>query len=319
MNCKSVKFNLSTREIKELNFDTKLDFSDPEVIYWVHLDSFNNEKIESYIKKLGLPNNVIKDLSELETLPIEKHDEDSLIIVVEYWECNSDKEPEKLLIYLTEKYCLTISEADIPALTSFNNTYKKEFRFAQTPGFILFLLLDNLIDDYASMLTKLDNFSEDIDLSIQKNFSKELNYKILDFKRTLLVLKRVVASIRDILMRISGRRISVISESCRLSLVDIYTHSQALVIELEALRELVSNSLDAYNTALTFKLNETMKVLTIFSAIILPMSFIASVYGMNFHIMPELEWKYGYLFALGLMAVIAFFLTIYFKKKGWIE
>jgi magnesium transporter len=320
MDCRTISFNLITREIKELEIKSELD-PNPDLIYWIHLNSFNIEKIESYISNLTLAGELKKDLENIDSLPIERHDETSLSLVVQYCEPNIENvnqlEPARLLIFLTEKYCLTIAEEEIPALDNFAATYKREFRFAKTSGFMLFLILDNLVDDYAEMVAKLDNISEEIDLSIQKNFNKELNYIILDFKRTLVIFKRVVASTRDILMRISGRRIIVISESCRSSLVDIYNHSQAVVVELDMLRELAANSLDAYNTALSQKMNETVKVLTIFSSIILPMSLVAGIYGMNFKHMPELEWRYGYEFAILFMGFCALGLLYFFKKKEW--
>jgi magnesium transporter len=321
MECQIISFNLNSREIQQLPFPSELEYDNADLIYWIHLNSFDLPKIEPFIKNLSLYSELKKDLEGIDSLPIERHDETSLSIVVRYCEPTLENvnqlEPSRLFIFLTEKYCLTIAEEDIPAIYEFSLSYRSEFRFAKTPGFILFLILDNLVDDYAAVVSKLENISEEIDLSIQKEFTKELNYTLLDFKRGLVVLKRVVASTRDILMRISGRKIIVISESCRLSLVDIYLHSQAVVGELDVLRELAANSLDAYNTALAQKMNEVMKVLTIFSSIILPMSFIASVYGMNFEHMPELKWEYGYLFAIGIMAFFAVILLAYFKKREW--
>ena len=98
---------------------------------------------------------------------------------------------------------------------------------------------------------------------------------------------------------------AVITDAGRDSLVQVYGHAQMLVSSLDSLRDMVSSSQDALITLNSEKLNETMKVLTLFASILLPMTVIAGIYGMNFQNMPKLLWEYGYFIALGSMAAAA--------------
>ena len=318
----AVSFDLKSRAIEEHPLDSyHPDLSQPDRIAWVHLNSPSGESFQSMADKLEIPEELVRELRSPETMPDVIETEKSLTVSAPYWEPpregEEEAEPSRIVLHLTDRYCLTLADSPLPALERFASTYQREFRFAQTPGFILFLILDNLIDDLTRTLRKMEERSEKIDDRIQMSFSEGLNREILSFKRHIITLKTCVASLRDTLMRISGRRILVISEACRLSLSEAYSHAQGLMNQIEALRELAHNSLEAYNTALAQRMNRTMKILTVFASFILPMSLIAGIYGMNFQGMPELGWRHGYLFALGLMAACSSALLILFKKKGW--
>jgi len=122
---------------------------------------------------------------------------------------------------------------------------------------------------------------------------------------------------REILMRISGRSIAVISDACRTSLYNLSNHSHMVVHEADSIRDMLNSLLDEIENMLMQKLNETMRVLTAFAAIFLPLTLITGIYGMNFRWIPELNWTYGYFWALGLLVVCAGSLLFLFKKKKW--
>ena len=117
---------------------------------------------------------------------------------------------------------------------------------------------------------------------------------------------------------------NLIADETRIYLRDCYDHTIQLIDLLETYRELASGLTDIYLSSLSNRLNEIMKVLTIFSAIFIPLTFIAGIYGMNFNPerspwnMPELNWKWGYPFSLGLMLAVTIGMLIYFRKKGWL-
>ena len=98
---------------------------------------------------------------------------------------------------------------------------------------------------------------------------------------------------------------------------DIYDHLVRIQDLSETIRDIVTGALDIYLNSTSLRLNNIMKALTIVSTIFLPMSFVAGVYGMNFHFMPELSWPYGYLFAWVIFILIFVGLVVFFKKRGW--
>jgi magnesium transporter len=99
---------------------------------------------------------------------------------------------------------------------------------------------------------------------------------------------------------------------------NIYDHTIQIIETLESLRDLTSGMMDLYLSAVSLKMNEIMKVLTIFSAIFIPLTFFAGVYGMNFKYLPELEWKYGYYFFWGIMITLTLFMLAFFRRRKWL-
>jgi len=110
---------------------------------------------------------------------------------------------------------------------------------------------------------------------------------------------------------------ALVDQTTVIYLRDVYEHTIQVIDTIETSRDMISGMLDMYLSSLSNRMNEVMKVLTIFAAIFIPLTFIAGIYGMNFKYMPELEWHWGYFSVLGFMAVVAGVLIIFFKKKKW--
>src|SRR5678810_332627 len=140
----------------------------------------------------------------------------------------------------------------------------------------------------------------------------------MDLKRSVLRLRRISGKQMDILHRMSRGEFSLIPEEMRPFYRDVYDHLVRVVDLAESYRDLISGSLEAYLSVVSNRLNEIMKVLTIFSAIMLPLTFIAGVYGMNFDNMPELHSRYGYFGTLLIMGVVAVGMLIFFWRRGWL-
>ena len=109
----------------------------------------------------------------------------------------------------------------------------------------------------------------------------------------------------------------LITAETRVFLRDAYDHAVQALELVESLRETATSVMEIYLSAQNQRLNEVMKVLTVISTLFIPLTFIASIYGMNFQFMPELHWRYGYLWALGLMVATAAGLVMFFKRRGW--
>src|SRR5918996_2978364 len=187
-------------------------------------------------------------------------------------------------------------------------------------SFLLHQILDQVVDYYSPVL---DDFDERIDRVEQDIFLlKQPNNKILseimELKRSVLRLRRISVKQMDILLRMSRGEFPLISDEMRPFYRDVYDHLVRVVDLSESYRDLISGSLEAYLSVISNRMNEIMKVLTIFSAIMLPLTFIAGVYGMNFDNMPELHTPYGYYGTLALMFVVAIGMLIFFWKRGWI-
>jgi magnesium transporter len=189
------------------------------------------------------------------------------------------------------------------------------------PAFLLHQILDRIVDYYSPVLDDFDDRIDRLESEIfaAKQPSNEILSQIMDLKRSVLRLRRISVKQMDVVLRLSrGEFSDLIPEEMRPFYRDIHDHLVRVTDLAESYRDLISGSLEAYLSVVSNRMNEIMKVLTIFSAIMLPLTFIAGVYGMNFDNMPELHSRYGYFATLAIMITVAIGMLIFFWKRGWL-
>lgn len=186
--------------------------------------------------------------------------------------------------------------------------------------FLLHQILDQVVDFYSPVLDDFDNRIDKLedDIFTLERPNKEILSEIMDLKRSVLRLRRISGKQMDILHRMSRGEFLLISDEMRPFYRDVCDHLVRVVDLAENYRDLISGSLEAYLSVVSNRLNEIMKVLTIFSAVMLPLTFIAGIYGMNFEHMPELHSRYGYYAAWALMIMVAVGMLLFFRRRGWI-
>ncbi|HEY6085291.1 MAG TPA: CorA family divalent cation transporter, partial [Nitrospira sp.] len=133
-----------------------------------------------------------------------------------------------------------------------------------------------------------------------------------------LLLRRAVWPLRDVMNALSRSDCPFLQHTTKIFFRDVYDHVVQIVDTIETLREMVSGSLDIYLSSVSYRLNAVMRVLTVITTIFMPLSFIASIYGMNFENMPELHAPWGYPVVLGVMAIVGLGMLALFRKKGWL-
>jgi magnesium transporter len=188
------------------------------------------------------------------------------------------------------------------------------------PAFLLHQILDQIVDFYSPVLDDFDGRINELEETIfnLRRPNNEILAQIMELKRSVLRLRRISNKQMDILHRMSRGEFALIPEDMRPFYRDIYDHIVRVTDLAESYRDLISGSLEAYLSVVSNRMNEIMKVLTIFSAVMLPLTFIAGVYGMNFENMPELHSRYGYYGALIVMGVVAVGMLIFFWRRGWL-
>jgi len=180
-------------------------------------------------------------------------------------------------------------------------------------------MLDKVVDHYFPELEKLEDRIEEVEAELfDPSPSREVLHKILDLKRDLMHLKRIVYPQREVFNRLSRDEIAFIRPSTRLYFRDTYDGLFRMTDIADSYRDLLTGLLDIYMSSVSNSLNETMKILTLISTICIPMTVVAGIYGMNFRFMPELNWRYGYFFSIGLMLAIGLGMFLFFKRKKWI-
>ena len=188
------------------------------------------------------------------------------------------------------------------------------------PAFLAHQILDRVVDYYSPVLDDFDDRIDRLEAEIftAKQPNNQILSDIMDLKRSVLRLRRISVKQMDVVLRMSRGEFHLIPEEMRPFSRDIHDHLVRVVDLAENYRDLITGSLEAYLSVVSNRLNEIMKVLTIFSAIMLPLTFIAGVYGMNFDNMPELHSRYGYYATWGLMIVVALIMLFFFWRRGWI-
>lgn len=186
--------------------------------------------------------------------------------------------------------------------------------------FLLHHIIDNIVDEYLPVMDDFDDRINDLEDNIfsLRRPNNEILEEILGLKRSLLRVKRISSKQLEVLYRMSHGQFKLISGPVLPFFRDIFDHLVRVTDLAESYRDLISGSLEAYLSVVSNRLNEIMKVLTIFSAIMLPLTFIAGVYGMNFDNMPELHSRFGYYAIWALMIVVAVGMLYFFWRRGWI-
>ena len=187
-------------------------------------------------------------------------------------------------------------------------------------AFLLYQILDQIVDYYSPVL---DDFDDRIDTLEDNIFSlgrpnKLILEEIMNLKRGVLRLRRISAKQKEVILRMSRGEFALIDQQTLPFFRDIHDHIGRVTDLSESYRDLISGALEAYLSVVSNRMNEIMKVLTIFSAIMLPLTFLAGVYGMNFEYMPELHSRYGYYTVWGIMIVVAVGMLSLFWRRGWI-
>jgi magnesium transporter len=189
-------------------------------------------------------------------------------------------------------------------------------------------VLDRAVDRYLPVISQLDTEIEQLELDVLAQAGtpngKRVLSRILSFKRTLQELRRMSIHQREILLRLSRGDFGEIPADAIPFYRDVYDHFLRINDVTESYRDLISSLLDAYLSVQSNRMNEVMKTLTLISTVMLPLTFIAGIYGMNFDPktsplnMPELKWFFGYPLALLLMGAVAGTILLWFRRKGWI-
>ena len=187
----------------------------------------------------------------------------------------------------------------------------------QGADYLAYSILDTIVDQYFTFQDALDDYVEVIEDELLFNPTETTLSSIQNLRREIIFVRRSISPVREILATMIRCESPLIEEKTHIYLDDVYDHSIRVLEAMESYRDLVSGMIDIYLSSISNKMNEVMKVLTVFASIFIPLTFVAGVYGMNFEHMPELklEWAYPSLWVFFIFQIVA--LLIYFKKKKW--
>lgn len=186
------------------------------------------------------------------------------------------------------------------------------------PDYLTYALLDSIVDNYIYLIENLGEKIDDLELQVLEDPDENVLQMINTFKRELHFILKVVRPVNDLMNNVLRAETSYIQKQKVLpyyrDLSGLVTHT---IESVEAYRTVLNDYIQIYHSGVSYKMNDIMKVLTIFSAIFIPLSFFAGVYGTNFTHFPELGFRYAYPLFWGAVVLIAGGMLFYFKRKGW--
>ena len=185
-------------------------------------------------------------------------------------------------------------------------------------SFLAYALLDAIVDHCFPILEHYGDALEDMEDIVAGHPTTELLQRLHAIKRELVMLRRVIWPTRELVDALHRDEHGGLSKIAQIYMRDVYDHSVQIIDIIETYREMASGLTELYMSAISNRMNEIMKVLTIMASLFIPVTFIAGVYGMNFEHIPELKWRYAYFGFWTVCAVITGGLLLYFRRKGWI-
>lgn len=311
-------FNRKTNILKELKKNITRAPKKEEGL-WIDI----HEKKEDFLAIKDIfklhPLTVDDCLKKETRLKIEVFDHYVLIIIYGVVIAKTEVRIQEVDFILGENFIITNHLNNIEAITQLQNDKKTMQRLLNKgPEFILQYIMDRLIESYFPAIEKID---EEIDLLEAKIFKKadpSTLVRLFKFKQHTMNLKRHTSNHREIISSLAKRTTPFISPRAEVYFRDLYDKVIRVSDFIDIQREIVSNIVETQTIVASNRMNEIIKVLTAIATIAMPLTVVSSIYGMNFRHMPELGWKWGYLFAWGIMLLSAAAMWVYFKRKAWV-
>jgi len=227
---------------------------------------------------------------------------------------------EQVSVVISEHVLITHHVKPIKAIRTVENmcvVNRKVMR--RGPDYLAHLILDEIVDEYIPMTAAVEDRLSELEKTVFRSPTTTTLQRILEIKRTVHEVRRSAVYQREMVNRLARGEFDLISEEEGMYYRNVYDHLVRVADQLESNRDSVLAIMDVYFSISNSRLNQVMKILTVFSSIFLPLTFVCSVYGMNFKFMPELDWQYGYLYVWLLLLVITFFMWLFIRRRGWLE
>lgn len=314
------------RAIRQVNVTP--DFLIPHLgsntVSWIDLQGLGSEAI---LKQVGdifcLHPLLLEDIVNVPQRAKVDDYQEQLLLLAHMVRLKPDKhgfETEQVSFILGKKYLLSVQEEELEdCFDPVRNRIRTNQGKIRQAGadYLLYMLLDVLIDGYFPVLENYEDRIEELEDAILLNPSENLMEELYNVRRELLGLKRLLWPMQNVLNIIIRGDYKLINPEVQIYFRDCYDHVIQLMDILETYRELTASLMELYLNSINNKMNEIMKLLTAVSTIFIPLTFIAGVYGMNFQFMPELKERWAYFVCLGIMATIAVSLVYFFWRRGW--
>jgi magnesium transporter len=295
--------------------------AEPGVMVWVDLEGPTPETIEMLGREFGFHELALEDSIHRHQRPkIEQYGSYFFLVAYGMTLQGSELVEHEMSVFVGRNYLVTVRKEPVFDLSSVIERWGAHSELAREGGgYLLYILLDEIVDGYFDALDAFEDRTEEAEERVLSDTAgPQAQTEIFGLKKELLRFRRTAAPLREVLDVMQRRLIDVVTPPLEPYYRDVYDHVLRATDFIDSIRDILSTALDAHLAVVSNRLNEVMKRLTSWAAIILVPTLIAGIYGMNFLHMPELRWRYGYAFALGTMLVATLWLYRALKKRDWL-
>jgi len=297
-------------------------FKDKPTVTWINIDGIHQvEIIEKLGSHFGLHPLLLEDILNTEQRPKMEDFGDYIFVVLKMLYHNeAEIEAEQVSLIFGSNFVISLQEREGDVFDPIRERIRKGKGRIRKAGadYLAYALLDAIVDNCFLILETLGERIEDTEQQLAANPVPETLQLIRKLKKGMIFLRKAIWPLREVVSGLERCESVLIHESTGAYLRDVYDHTIQVIDTVESYRDMVSGMLDIYLSSISNKMNEVMKVLTIFAAIFIPLTFVAGIYGMNFRFMPELGWQWGYPMILIVMGSIAAGMLNYFRRKRWL-
>jgi magnesium transporter len=318
-------FRYSTTSCKELHVEQVDQLSSPadESVIWINVGGVHKvEMVETLGKQFSLHPLLLEDVTNTDQRPKLDDYEAYIFLVMKMLSLTDRKDiaVEQVSFVLGKNYVISFQENGTDVFQPVRERLRGgKGRLRQSGAdYLLYALVDAIVDQYFAVLELSGEQIEAVQQAVVDDPKPETLNEIHALKRQLLFVRRAVWPLRDVMTNLSRSDCPFLQHPTKVFFRDVYDHVVQIVDTIEILREMVSASLDIYLSSVSYRLNAIMRVLTVITTIFMPLSFIASIYGMNFEYMPELRSPWGYPLVLGVMAAVGMGMLVLFRNKRWL-
>jgi len=302
-----------------------LTFKNSESVSWINVEGINRPDIlEKLGQCFGIHPLALEDIMATDQRPKIDDFGDYLFIVlkmIRYNGNNGGLDMEQVSLVLGRNFVISFQEGregDVfDPVRERLRTAKGRIR-KMGADYLVYALMDSIVDNYFTVLEKLGEAIESIEEKLVIDPTPDTLHLMHELKRDMIFLRKSVWPLREVISSLERGESPLIDKSTAIYMRDIYDHTIQVIDTVETFRDMLAGMLDIYLSSVSNRLNSVMKVLTVIATIFMPLSFFVGLYGMNFKYMPELEWHWGYPTVLVVMAVIAGWMLVLFKRKRWL-
>jgi len=301
-----------------------LSLRDAPPVVWIDVDALRDaEAVAKLGEAYGLHPLVLEDILTTTQRPKLEDLGGSLFVVIKMLSYDRETHEihhEQMSLVIGPTYVLSFQEVKGDAFAPIRERLKRAGARIRRMGadYLAYALIDLIVDGYFDVLEQVGERIEDLEDALVTNSTSETLHAIHHLKRQMIFFRRAAWPLREVIGALGRGESRMIHQETRVYLRDLLDHTFQIMDSVDTFRDMLSGMLDMYLSSLSNRMNEIMKVLTIIATLFIPLTFVTGLYGMNFRYMPELEWRYGYLFVWGIILLVFLAMLAYFRRKRWL-